>query len=117
MVSKILMNGTVLSWDEAENRIKVLPRASILVVDDRIKGISETLDEIEIPTGIEEIDVEGKIVSPGFVNTHVHMWQTVYKTLGPDTFVVQYFLWLSQMSAATQAFTPDDVYISALEGI
>ena len=116
MSSKLLKNGTVLSFDEAENKIKVLPRATILIVNDRIKAISENIGELDIPNGTEEIDVEGKILTPGFVNTHVHMWQTAYKTLGPDVFVVQYFLWLSQMSEATKAFTPEDLYISTLEG-
>lgn len=44
------------------------------------------------------------------------MWQTAYRTIGPDVFVVQYFLWLSQMSPATKAFTPEDLYISCVEG-
>ena len=116
MPSKLLQSGTVLTFDEVENKVKVLPRASILISNDRIEAISENLADLNIPDGTEEVDVTGKIISPGFINTHVHMWQTAYKTLGPDIFVVQYFLWLSQMSPATKAFTPEDLYISALEG-
>ena len=116
MASKLLKNGTVLSFDETKQAIKVLTRASILVTNDRISAIVEDDNSLDIPLGTEVVDVEGKIVTPGFVNTHVHMWQTAYKTLGPDVFVVQYFLWLSQMSPAIKAWLPGDLYISTLAG-
>ena len=117
MASKLLKNGTVLSWDDTAKAIKVLRRASVLIVDDRIRAIAETDDGLYTPADTEVIDVEGKIVSPGFVNTHVHMWQSVYRSIGPNVILAQYFSWLSQMSeTATKTFTPDDVYISSLEG-
>ncbi|KAH8691016.1 putative chlorohydrolase family protein [Phaeosphaeriaceae sp. PMI808] len=117
MPSKLLKNGTVITFDDATLKVKVLPRASILIVDDRITAISDNADDIPTPLDAEIIDVEGKIVSPGFVNTHVHMWQTVFRTIAPDIILAQYFDWLSAMSpTATKPFTPDDVYISCLEG-
>lgn len=117
MAAKVLKDGTVLTFDDTTQSIKVLRRASILIVDDRITAIAEKDDEFSVPAGSEIIDVQGKIVSPGFVNTHVHMWQSVYRTIGPNVALVQYFGWLSQMSAtATKAFMPNDIYISSLEG-
>ncbi|KAL2830821.1 hypothetical protein BDW59DRAFT_140866 [Aspergillus cavernicola] len=117
MMSKILKDGTVLSFDKATHSIKVLPRASILIVDDRITAIEDNSSDLPAPPETEVINVAGKIVSPSFVNTHVHMWQSVYRTLGPNVILSQYFSWVSQYSeAANAAFTPDDVYISSLEG-
>jgi cytosine/adenosine deaminase-related metal-dependent hydrolase len=115
-MAKLLKDGTVLSFDEFSGRVKVLPRASILIVNDQIEAITEDAKTLNVPNETEVVDVAGKIISPGFVNTHVHMWQTAYKALGPDIFVVQYFIWLSQMSPAIKAWLPDDIYISALEG-
>lgn len=117
MASKVLKDGTVLSFDDRAKSINVLHRASVLIVDDRITAIAENAHDLSIPEGSEIINVQGKIVSPGFVNTHVHTWQSVYRTIGPNTVLAQYFGWLSQMSeTATEAFTPEDVYISSLEG-
>lgn len=117
MASKVLKDGTVLSFDDRAKSIKVLHRASVLIVDDRITAIAENAHDLSIPEGSEIINVQGKIVSPGFVNTHVHTWQSVYRTIGPNAVLAQYFGWLSQMSeTATKAFTPEDVYISSLEG-
>ncbi|CAI6237429.1 unnamed protein product [Periconia digitata] len=117
MPSKVLENGTVITFDDATKSVRVLPRASILIVNDRIAAITDNADDLSIPPDAEIINVEGKIVSPGFVNTHVHMWQSVFRTLAPDIVLAQYFDWLSQMSStATKHFTPETVYVSCLEG-
>ncbi|KAL5341369.1 hypothetical protein BJX70DRAFT_386680 [Aspergillus crustosus] len=117
MPSKILKDGTVLAFDEASQAIQVLRQASILIIDDRIAAIEENFHDISAPEGTEIVDVTGKIVSPGFVNTHIHSWQSVYRTLGPNVTLSQYFDWVSQASPTARAlFTPDDIYISSLEG-
>ncbi|PQE24336.1 Amidohydrolase family protein [Rutstroemia sp. NJR-2017a BVV2] len=98
-------------------RIVVLPNTSLTIKDSVIHSLTPTLST-PIPPNAEIIDVTGKIVSPGFINTHVHTWQTVYRTLGPDVFLARYFGdWLWHLAEKTvAAFTPDDVYISCLEG-
>lgn len=114
-MAKVMKDGTVLTFEDTTQSIRVLPKASVLIVNDRIAAISDNPD-FAIPENAETIDVNGKIVSPGFVNTHIHTWQTVYRTIGPNVFLSQYFEWLGHMSPVTAAFTPDDVYISSLEG-
>ena len=117
MASKLLKNGTVLTYDDGRSAIKVLRQASVLIADGCIVAIAEDSNDLSVPTDAEIIDVRGKIVSPGFVNTHVHMWQSVYRTIAPNIVLALYFSWLSQMSpTATAAFTAGDVYISSLEG-
>jgi cytosine/adenosine deaminase-related metal-dependent hydrolase len=117
MPFKVLQGGTVITFDNATQRVRVLPDTSITIQNDRIHSITPS-SSTEIPPNAEIIDVTGKIVSPGFINTHVHTWQSVYRTLGPDVVLARYFGdWLWHMSKKTvAAFTPDDVYISCLEG-
>ena len=69
--SKLLRNGTFLSFNEESESIKVLRNASLLVVGDKITALGEN---VEAPGDAEVIDVSGKIITPGFVNTHSHMW-------------------------------------------
>ena len=114
-MTKVLKDGTALTFDDSTQSIRVLPKASIIIENDRIAAISEDSD-FPIPQYAEIINVHGKIVFPGFTNTHIHTWQTVYRTIGPNVFLSQYFEWLGHMSPATAAFTPDVVYISSLEG-
>ena len=116
MGSKILQNGTVISWDGHTNSLKTLHNASILIVDDKIAAIADSIEELSAHPDAEIVDVSGMIVTPGFVNTHCHMWQTAFRSMAPDIFIAQYFSWLSQMGSATKSFSSSDVYYSCLEG-
>ena len=44
------------------------------------------------------------------------MWQSAYRTLAPNTTLAEYFISYGQYSPASASFSPDDVYISCLEG-
>ncbi|KAI1622182.1 hypothetical protein EDD37DRAFT_637256 [Exophiala viscosa] len=117
MSATILRNGTVLAYDEDSASIKVLRKASVVIEGDRIAAILDTdaSKDNSYPQA-EVIDVTGQIVSPGLVNTHCHMWQTAYRTLGPDVTLAQYFGWVSQRASNIQEWAPEDVYVSSLEG-
>ena len=116
MNRKLLHNGTVISWDEASSSIKVLPMASILIDGDTIIDITSGSDGLDSLYDTEVVDMTGKILTPGFVNTHCHMWQTAFRSMAPDVFIAQYFGWLSQMGQATASFSPEDIYTSTLAG-
>ena len=55
------------------NGNEVIENGDVLVENARIKAVgpSGTLD---VPRGAETIDVSGKTIVPGFVDTHAHMW-------------------------------------------
>lgn len=61
MPSKLLKNGTVLSFDEQSQTIKTLSPASILIANDRISAITQKSDELDLPSDTEEVDVSGKV--------------------------------------------------------
>lgn len=111
---KLLKNGTVISYVNSSQSLQILRNASVLIEGDHIKEIAEAPSA---PENAEIIDVGGKIVSPGFVNTHVHLWSTAYRSIAADVSLTHYFDWLSQAGKTAQtAFTSDDIYISTLEG-
>jgi cytosine/adenosine deaminase-related metal-dependent hydrolase len=72
--SMLLKNGTYLIHD-AKNHV-VPTSTSLLIEDGKISKIAE---DIEAPDGVEVIDCTDKIISPGFVDTHHHGWQTQLK--------------------------------------
>ena len=67
MASKLFEDATILSFDDATGSIKVLRNASLLVVGDKIAALG---DNVEAPSDAETIDASGKIITPGFINTH-----------------------------------------------
>ncbi|KAK3711968.1 hypothetical protein LTR37_009280 [Vermiconidia calcicola] len=113
MAAKVFHDGTVLSWNEDWQSIEVLHHTSILINGDTISAIGK---DIEAPADAEVIDSTGKILTPGFINTHSHLWQTAYRTLAPNTTLASYLISYSQSSQAIKAFSAEDIYISCLEG-
>jgi cytosine/adenosine deaminase-related metal-dependent hydrolase len=113
MGAKLFKNGTILSFDDATTSIKILRDTSLLVVNDKIAAIG---NESDVPQDAETIDVSGKIITPGFINTHMHAWQTAYRTLAPNTTLASYFFSYGQFSSSIKSFSPEDIYISCLEG-
>lgn len=66
-----LTNATLITM-EGEN---ILENGVVLIRDNRIEDIGDVADII-IPKNAEVIDLKGKYLLPGFVDTHAHMWPT-----------------------------------------
>ena len=62
---------------------EVYENGSILIEDNIIKAVGH-VDESMVNTDAEVYDAQGKIVMPGFVNTHVHLSQQLGRGLADD---------------------------------
>jgi cytosine/adenosine deaminase-related metal-dependent hydrolase len=115
----ILFQGAaaVISFNSTTETVQVLYNTSVLVTGDTVAAIFPVSEEVPLPKNTTIIPADGKIVTPGFVDTHRHLWQTAYKTLGSNTTLADYFARYSEFSLAKTTFTPDDVYLSQLFGI
>ena len=67
MKTKIINISTVCTWSPEEDKLLTLPKVEILVEDSTIVQISKTVGEAE-----EEIDADGALITPGFVDSHTH---------------------------------------------
>jgi cytosine/adenosine deaminase-related metal-dependent hydrolase len=114
--SVLLSGGTIIAFDEDSKSLNVIRDGSLLVTDDRIAGLYDDANPKGIPPGTEIVDCKHKIVSPGFIDTHRHGWQTVLKTMGSNTTLAEYFLTFST-GAAEPFYTAEDVYVSQLAGL
>lgn len=56
-------------------------KQSVLIEDDRISKIASQIDETDVD---RIIDAAGKILLPGFINTHTHLSMTLFRGLADD---------------------------------
>jgi cytosine/adenosine deaminase-related metal-dependent hydrolase len=102
----LLKGGTVLSVDP---QIGDLPAGDVLVEDDRIAAV-----EPSIEADAEVVDCAGKIVIPGFVDTHRHTWEAAIRNVAPNATLDDYFVEI--LDTFAPLYQPDDVYASNLAG-
>lgn len=92
----LLHGGYVLSMDPA---IGDLERGDVLVRDGRIAALGVALDA----PGAERIDMRGRVVLPGFVDTHWHMWNTIARGLDSS----EHGPFAKTMAALANVWTPE----------
>lgn len=115
--AKLLSGGTIIAFDQEAEQLEVIRGGSVLIEGDQIASVFNTALPSGIPSDTEVVDCTNKIITPGFIDTHRHGWQTVFKTMGSNTTLAEYAFRYSAFAAAPSIFTPDDIYISQLAGI
>jgi cytosine/adenosine deaminase-related metal-dependent hydrolase len=113
MSSRVLLkDGLVLTLDP---ELGDLARADVLVEDSRIAGVGPDL----VAANCELFDASGKIVVPGFVDTHRHTWQTALRGICADWTLMDYFRGIRVQISSVMG--PEDMYagnyVGALEAL
>ncbi len=107
MTTSILIKGGVIITLDADDRIVT---GDLLIRDGRIVSIGETTESAD-----EVIDARGAAVLPGFVQTHIHLCQTLFRGAADDLPLID---WLKRRVWPLEAaHTPASVRASARLGI
>ena len=117
MADTLLHNATLVT---VNGRRETLEKHSLLIRDDRIHDIGPA-DEMKsrYKDAGRIIDASDKVVFPGMINTHNHLFQTLLKGLGDDLVLSD---WLSTMTFPSGVYLePEHTYaassLGCLEGI
>ncbi|MFJ8630123.1 amidohydrolase family protein [Streptomyces sp. NPDC093568] len=102
----LLRGGHVLSMDPG---IGDLPQGDVLIEDGKIMAVDR-----EIGADAEVLDMSGRIVIPGFVDTHRHTWEASIRNVAPDATLDDYFVDI--LDTFAPLYTPEDVYAANLAG-
>jgi cytosine/adenosine deaminase-related metal-dependent hydrolase len=116
MENSILIKNAKLiaQMDDKRTRIQ---GGCIYVEGPEIKFVGKKLPKgLKIAAGTRTIDASGCVVLPGFVNTHHHLYQTLFRNIR-EVQDVELFDWLTFLYTRWANITPDGVYTSALVGL
>ncbi|OEL36772.1 5'-deoxyadenosine deaminase [Dichanthelium oligosanthes] len=109
-VDVILHNAAVVTMDGA---LRVLRDGAVAVAGDRIAAVGPSADVlVAFPCAAQTLDLGGRIVLPGLVNTHVHTSQQLARGIADD---VDLMTWLhGRIWPYESHMTEEDSYASTL---
>ena len=107
MAQRTLIRGASIVTMDAQGD---LPVGDLLVAGDTIEAIAPQLavDDAQV------VDASGCILVPGFINAHMHTWQTALRGVAAKWTLLQYFK--NMHAGLATVFAPDDLHIATLVG-
>ena len=112
MIDILIKNSIIVTVNKGR---EVLFDGAIAIKDDRILDIGNSKDLVLKYTEVKKVmDGNGKVIFPGFINTHNHLFQVLLKGLGDDMALDG---WLNSMMFPSAKFlTEQDTYDAAMHG-
>ncbi|KAJ9357594.1 hypothetical protein DTO280E4_3296 [Paecilomyces variotii] len=108
-IPTILLKGGNLLAHEG-TKVQVLKGYDLLIEGKEIRKIAKG---ITAPAGARVVDCANKIVSPGFIDTHHHLWQSQLKGRHADHSFIDYMV---HGNLHSYNYKPDDIYWGQLAG-
>ncbi|MCC5912064.1 MAG: 5'-deoxyadenosine deaminase [Clostridiaceae bacterium] len=103
----LIKNGTVVTM----NKQMEIFKGDVLIEGDKIIDIAPKIEVADVET----IDAGGKVVMPGFIQTHIHLTQTLFRGQADDLELLD---WLKKRVWPLEgSHTEESNYISAKLGI
>ena len=107
--SILLRNATIVTMNDDGDVVS----GDLLIRDGRIAAIGSVGPKKA--AGAEVVDAHGQAVIPGFVQTHIHLCQTLMRNLADDMVLID---WLrKRIWPYEAALEPDELYASAELGL
>jgi len=105
--SKLYRNGIIVAMDDAGQEFET----GWLLVQN---GLVEALGDGDPPDANEAVDLCGAVVTPGLVNTHHHLFQTLTRARAQEATL---FEWLTELYPVWAAIDAESEYAAARTGL
>jgi cytosine/adenosine deaminase-related metal-dependent hydrolase len=104
----LFSNGTIITMNP---RREIITNGAVAINDNRIVAIGKSDSLLLQYHDDKVVDVKGKLILPGLIDTHVHLAQALIRGCADDMALIQ---WLCERVWVLQGnFTQDDGYASA----
>ena len=77
----LICGGTVITVDEER---RIIRDGAVAIRGDRIAAVGKAEELNQEFTAGRVIDAKGKLIMPGFVNSHMHFYHTMHRGLAPE---------------------------------
>lgn len=99
----LFTNATVITMDP---ELGTLERTDVLVEGDTIAGVGPGLETGDAVV----VDATGSVITPGFVDTHRHAWQSQLRRIMPDVDDLVGYV-TTTLAGYAPLYTPQDMYV------
>jgi cytosine/adenosine deaminase-related metal-dependent hydrolase len=106
MTGTLIRNAMVLSMDPDYGDF----RGDVLIDGEQIHAMGHHLDVSDA----EIVDGTAFILTPGFINAHIHTWQTALRSIASNWALPEYLKTVH--STLAEKFGPRDIYVGTLAG-
>jgi 5-methylthioadenosine/S-adenosylhomocysteine deaminase len=107
----LIKDARIITLDKSDRILD----GSVAIENGSITAIDAGMTEREVASFDEVIDARNRILLPGFVQTHIHLCQTLFRGAADDLALID---WLKQRVWPMEAaHTPESLYASARLGI
>lgn len=103
----LLKGGTVITVDPER---RIIRQGAVAMSGSEIVAVGKTDELLKTVDAREIIDCKNKLIMPGFVNTHLHFYHTMHRSLAPED--LGGWLWSNYVhgKVATQLTEEDEIY-------
>lgn len=112
----LIKGGVILSMDD---KVGNFASGDVLIEGNKIVEVGPSIDAAD--AGV--IDAKGKVVMPGFIDTHHHLFETALRSFLPDAILVnderpesQFNYYEMMLQKFSLLYRPEDVYVSEIYG-
>jgi 5-methylthioadenosine/S-adenosylhomocysteine deaminase len=102
----LLRGGYVVTMDDDLGDIE---NGDVVLAGDQIEAVGSDL-QVDVD---ETVLLDGKLVLPGLIDSHIHLWQSPLGGLGADCWGMEYFPTIHPYSGW---YRPEDLYAATLGG-
>jgi len=106
MSTILIKNGYLITMDARQQQFA----ADLLIDQDRITKVAPQIEE----RADHVIDATGGLVLPGFVQSHIHLCQSLFRGQADDQPLLN---WLNTVTGLESRHTPESLYASARLGL
>ena len=109
----LLRGGTLITMDGSDGALPPGATGDLLIEDGVIGAVAERID---VPPGsCRSYDMSHHILIPGMVDTHRHVWQTLFRYAGTEWDLAEYGNAMWRLAGPAQ--TPEDLHLALRLGI